>query len=54
MVVDNHIDRSGVKAWRHVELTDTNYLNDLFKHRKLCAMRIYNLFNKKIFLKEAS
>ena len=44
VVVDNHFDRSGVKAWRHVELTDTNYLIDLFNYRFiLYAMRIYNL-----------
>ena len=32
-VVDNHFDRSGVKALRGVELTDTNNLID-FIHLK--------------------
>ena len=44
VVVDNHFDRSGVKAQQCVELTDTNYLIDLFNYRFiLYAMRIYNL-----------
>ena len=30
VVVDNHFDRSGVKAQQCVELTDTNYQIDLF------------------------
>lgn len=33
-VVDYHFDRSGVKALRGVELTDTNNLND-FIHTKI-------------------
>lgn len=32
VVVDHHVDRSGVKALRGVELTDTNYLID-FVHQ---------------------
>ena len=39
VVVDNHIDRSGVKALRGVELTDTNYLIDLFNYRFLKSIR---------------
>ena len=31
VVVDYHVDRSGVKALRGVELTDTNYLIDFIQ-----------------------
>ena len=45
-MVDNHIDRSGVKVLQGIELTDTNYLID-FIHLKiyLQTMRICNLKN---------
>ena len=46
-MVDNHIDRSGVKVLQGMELTDTNYLIDFIHFEDLSSktMRICNLKN---------
>ena len=52
-MVDNHIDRSGVKALWGVELTDTNNLID-FIHLKILSsnsMRICDLKKRALFKK---
>ena len=45
VVVDDHVDRSGVKVLRDIKPTDTNYLIDLnsAKTAMSSSMRISNL-----------
>ena len=52
VVVDNHFDRSGVKAWWHVELTDTNYLIDLFNCSLFCALCVFIICSSFFFIED--
>ena len=38
VVVDDHVDRSGVKALQGVQLTDTNYLIDFIHLRRFIVL----------------